>query len=593
MAEKTSKPSAKTEIAPPVKVIELGAAVSVKELADSLDTNPVEVIKALMRKGIMANINQVIDFEVAKGIVEAAGFEAKLKILKKSAAKKVSPAKEKLSNFPLRPPVVTIMGHVDHGKTRLLDAIRSTNVMEKEAGGITQHIGAYQVEIKGQKITFLDTPGHEAFTAMRARGAQATDITILVVAADDGVMPQTLEALDHAKAAGVPIILAINKMDKPEANPDRVKQQLAEAGLVVEEWGGDTLAIPTSAREKKGINELLEAVLLIAELEDLRADPNQPANGVVIEAEMDKTKGPMATVLVQSGTLKLGDTVVAGNTWGRVKAMFNDVGKRIKKAEPSTPVALLGMENVPQVGDKIIAVATEKQARDMVNENSQVIRKINAVSLTNVYDQVSKGNIKELNIILKTDVQGSLEPIKDSLEKLGTDKIKININRSGVGNITESDVMLAMASGGLIIGFSTGIETNAQRLADAEDIDIRHYDIIYKLVEDVEKALQGLLEPTLKEVIDGRAEVRAVFESTKKLSIAGCMVLEGKLTKNSQVRLLRGGEVIVDAPSNSLRRFKDDVKEVVAGYECGVGLKDFNEFQKSDILEFYHKEKSR
>jgi translation initiation factor IF-2 len=584
---KASKPSEAK-----VKVIEVPHSVSVRQLADLMQVSAIDIIKQLMRSGIFANINQVIDYEAAAKVVAALGYEAQLKPLVTDAgSRRYRPQEEELGGLKLRPPVVTIMGHVDHGKTRLLDAIRRTNVMDTEAGGITQHIGAYQVEIKGQKITFLDTPGHEAFTAMRARGAQVTDVTILVVAADDGVMPQTLEAIDHARAAGVPIVVAINKIDKPDANPDLVKQQLADAGLVIEEWGGDVVCVAISAKEKKGINNLLENLLVVAEMEELKADPSRLAVGVVVEAEMDKSKGPLATVLIQTGTLKVGDTVVVGGTWGRVRAMFNDVGKRVRKAEPSTPVEILGLGSVPQVGDILNVVAGEQQARALIQKHRQE-KQPGAVSLDNLYDQISTGQVKELDVVLKVDVQGSLEPITASLEKLSTDEVKVRIIHSGSGNITESDVMLAVASKGLVIGFGTGIEAGARRMADAEGIDIRLYDVIYNLVDDVEKALKGMLEPHYVDVIEARAEVRAVFPSGKKGKVAGVMVTEGKISRGASVRVRRGDQVLHESVIESLRRFKDDVTEVTAGYECGVGIRDFNAFEVGDTLEFFRKEKA-
>jgi len=480
------------------------------------------------------------------------------------------------------------MGHVDHGKTRLLDAIRKSNVMETEAGGITQHIGAYQVEVKGQKITFLDTPGHEAFTAMRARGAQVTDVTVLVVAADDGIMPQTLEAIDHARAAGVPIVVAINKIDKENANPDRVKQQLADAGLVVEEWGGDVIAVPTSAKELRGIDEILESILLVSEMEELTANPNQPASGTVIEASMDKTKGPMATVLVQQGTLRLGDTVVVGSSWGRVKAMFNYQGKHLRKAEPSTPAQILGLDIVPQVGDTLITVINEHKARELIDKRrSETQAATRAIRLSNLFDQINTGRVKELNIILKVDVQGSIEPIKTSLERLSSEENKVRVIHSATGNVTESDVMLAIASKGLIIGFNTGTEAGARRLADVEDIDIQHFNIIYDLADSVAKALKGMLEPILVEVVQGMAEVRSVFNVGKKSKVAGVYVKEGKVTRGAKVRVKRGKETIVDSVVNSLKRFKEDVTEVTSDYECGVGVEGFDDYKIGDLLEFY------
>ncbi len=582
------------------KVVEIPHNVSVRQLSEMLKVTVVDIIKQLMRNGIMANINQVIDFEGAEKVAAFYGYKAQLKTqtARKSASVISEIKKQQLltteTNLKPRPPVITIMGHVDHGKTRLLDAIRKTNVMDTEAGGITQHIGAYQVEINGQKITFLDTPGHEAFTAMRARGAQVTDVTVLVVAADDGVQPQTLEAISHAKAAGVPIVVAINKIDKPEANPDFVKQQLAEAGLVVEEWGGDVIAVGTSAKAREGIQELLENLLLVAEMENLRADPTLPAKGVVIEAEMDKSKGPLTTVLIHDGTLKPGDMVVIGNTWGRVRAMFNDSGKQVRKAKPSTPVVLLGMHEVPQVGDTMTVVSDEKQARILAEENRREAAAVaKAANLTNLLDQVNAGKVKELNIIMKADVQGSVEPIKDSIERLQTDKVQVKLVHSGAGNVTETDVMLAVASQGLVVAFNTGIDVGAQRMADAEGVDIRNYKIIYDLIDDVEKALKGMLEPEYIEVIDGHAEVREVFSAGKKGGVAGSYVLDGKIKRGAKVRLKRGNKIVTDTAISSLRRFKDDVKEVATGYECGITLDNYDKFQVGDIFECYSLERSK
>jgi translation initiation factor IF-2 len=601
VVEKAAKESA----APKVPVMELPRSISVRQLAELLQVDSILVIKQLMRNGIMANINQIIGFETASPIVSAFGFKPHLKPLKDqqmaTAAEESKKTKRRYgkedANLLPRPPVVTVMGHVDHGKTKLLDAIRQTNVVDSEAGGITQHIGAYQATIEGQKITFLDTPGHEAFTAMRAHGANITDITILVVAADDGVMPQTVEAINHARAAGVPIVVAINKIDKENADPNRVKQQLADAGLVVEDWGGDIVSVEISAKEKRGIEDLLESVLLVAEMEELKANPNQAAAGVVIEAEKDKTMGPLATVLIQSGTLKEGDTVVVGGTWGRVRAMFNDMGKRIRKAEPSTPTEILGLDDVPQVGDNLAAVVDERHAQavlarrraEMEQESARAARPVN---LDNLYDQISTGKVKELNVILKTDVQGSLEPIRTSLERLGMDEVKVRIIHSATGNINESDVMLAAASNGLIIGFNVTATEGARHLASSSGVSIRYYNIIYNLVDDIEKALKGMLEPTYVEVIDGRATVQAVFPAGKGSKVAGVMVNEGKITRNASVRVRRGKQVVADATVSSLKRFKDDVREVAAGYECGVGIKDFNDFQVGDFLEFYRMERA-
>jgi translation initiation factor IF-2 len=563
-----------------------------------LKSTPIDIIKQLMRQGLMANINQVIDYEMAAKVAGGMGFDVHPQAQEARKASVISEIKkqqqmsEESGNLKPRPPVVTIMGHVDHGKTRILDAIRQSNVMEGEAGGITQHIGAYQVEVKGQKITFLDTPGHEAFTAMRARGAQVTDITVLVVAADDGVMPQTLEAIAHAKAAGVPIIVAINKMDKPGVNPDVVKKQLAEAGLVVEEWGGETIAVPTSAKTGQGIEDLLENILLVAEMENLRANPAVAAKGVVIEARMDKTKGPLATILVHDGTLRTGDMVVVGTTSGKVKAMFNDAGKQLRKAGPATPVVVLGLHNVPQVGDTVNVATSERQARTLEEEHLKEAAQVaKPVSLSNIFDQINTGQVKELPIVLKVDVQGSMEPIKDSLERLSTSEVKVNIVHAASGNVNENDVNLAIASKGIVIAFNTGVESNAQKLADSESIDIRPYRIIYELIDDVERALKGLREPEFKEVIDGRAQVKEVFPGAKKTQIAGLYVIEGKIRRDSQVRVKRGEKTIADTTLLSLRRFKENVREVATGYECGIGLNNFSSFQVADILEFYRKEK--
>ena len=579
--------------------VEIPANLGVRQLADLLQTSEIDIIKKLMRNGIMANINQVVNYEVAAAIAADLGYQPcpQPQAIRKpggaiSGLKKRQGLRGKeLKGLELRPPVVTIMGHVNHGKTRLLDAIRQTNVMEAEAGGITQHIGAYQVEVNGKKVTFLDTPGHEAFTAMRARGAQVTDIVILVVAVDDGVMPQTLEAIDHARAAGVPIVVALNKIDKHGVNIEVAKQQLADAGLVVEEWGGDTVCVPISAKEKTGIHELLENLLLIAEMEELKANPAQPALGVVVEAKLDKTKGPLATVLINDGTLRLGDTIVGGTTWGRVKAMFNDMGKRVRKAEPATPVEILGLGSVPQVGDTLQAVSDESQAHKLIEKRlKKKQQEPRAVNLSNLYDQINTGRVKELNIILKVDVQGSIEPIKGSLEELGTEEVQVRVIHSGTGNVTESDVMLATASKGIIIGFGISAGPGARRLAEIEGVSTRSYDVIYDLINDVSSALKGMLEPSYVEVIEGRTEVRDVFSAGRKEKVAGAYVTEGRVSRGASVRLRRGEQVVCESTVSSLRRFKDDVKEVATGYECGVGIKDFNDFQVGDILEFFKTE---
>jgi len=571
----------------------LPAALTVKQLADLMGTSAVDVIKQLMRHGVMANINQAIDFDTAATIAKVYGFEAKKQpVTTQAKPSAVSRGTGKL--YP-RPPVITIMGHVDHGKTSLLDAIRQSNIIASEAGAITQHIGAYQVEVNGKKITFLDTPGHEAFTAMRARGARSTDIAILLVAADDGVMPQTTEAINHARAAEVPIVVAINKIDKPNANPDRVKQQLADSGLLIEEWGGDIICVPISAKKKQGIEELLENLLLLADILELKAEADCPAQGVVIEAKLDKTKGPLATLLVQKGTLKIGDTLVIGDTRGRVKAMFSDTGKQLKKAGPATPVEVLGLNAPPQAGHIFEVVATEREAKALLQKHEATQYGIatagRTLTLSDLSSQISAGSIKDLNIILKTDVQGSIEPIKDSLEKLSDEKIRVRVIHSGTGSITESDVLLAMASKGIIVGFNSRPESGAQRLAEAEGVSIRHYNVIYDIVNDVEKALKGMLEPVIAEVVDGQAEVIAIFESTKKVKIAGVMIKEGKARRDSMVRVIRQGEVIRESRIHSLRRFKEDAKEVATGMECGVKIEHFSDFQVGDILQFYRQEK--
>lgn len=587
------------------RLVEIPRAVSVKELSEILSISPVEVIKDLMKNGVMASINQVVDYDTAAIVATDLGYEVQEKAIVETAEVSLPQdmgalkrlIEEDTGVLKSRPPVVTIMGHVDHGKTSLLDAIRQTNVTAMEAGGITQHIGAYQVEIHGQKITFLDTPGHEAFTAMRARGAQVTDIAILVVAADDGVMPQTKEAIDHARAAGVPIVVALNKVDKPNANPDRVKQELAEHGLVPEDWGGDTICVSVSAKRKEGIEDLLENLLLVAEVADLKANYNRPAIGSVVEAELDKNKGPLATVLVRTGNMKVGDFAVVGETYGRIKAMFSDLGKRVKKAEPSMPVEVLGLNSVPQAGDPLEVVPDEKTAKAHVSERVRaregavgVLHR--AVTLEDVFREIKEGNIKELNLILKTDVQGSVEPIKNSVEKLSTNEVKVHFVHTGPGSITESDVMLAVASKAIIIGFNARLEPGAKRLADTERADIRLYDVIYKLVEDVQMALAGMLEPKYVEVHDGTCEVRQVFKIGRHAAVAGSFVKEGKATRGATVRVMRNGTMVFSGPLSSLKRFKDDAREVATGYECGIGIEGFADYEVGDLIEFYRKEKA-
>ncbi len=580
-------------------ILELPKTISVRQLAEMLDASAVDIIKTLMKQGIMANINQVIEYDAAVKVAEAYGFTVTQQSIAESKASVISEIKKRQhegpqGNLKSRPPVVTIMGHVDHGKTSILDAIRSSRVTEGEAGGITQHIGAYQVEINGQKITFLDTPGHEAFTAMRARGAQVTDITVLVVAADDGVMPQTIESIAHAKAAQVPIVVAINKIDKAGANPDNVKKQLADHGLVVEEWGGDSIACNVSGKTHVGITELLENILLVAEMEDLKCDPTLPAKGVVIEATMDKTKGAMSTILIHDGTLKLGDIVVAGSVYGKVKAMYNDMGKQIRKATPAMPVAVLGLSGMPNVGDTVTVVSSDKAAREMVEEHIAESTNKDAsftVSLATLYDQISSGKVKELPIIFKADVQGSVEPIKESLERLTTEEVKVNIVHAATGNVTESDINLAVASQGLILAFNTGIEPNAARVASSSGVDIKTYSVIYDMIDDVEKAMKGLREPELVEQVDGAAVVKAVFPGNKKNQVAGCQVMSGKIKRSNQVRVKRGEKVLTTSTISSLRRFKDNVTEVNTGLECGIGVDGFGDFAPGDVIEAFHLEK--
>jgi translation initiation factor IF-2 len=575
--------------------VELPASITVKQLADLVKVEPTRVIKQLMRKGIMASVNETIDFETASVTAADFGYDAKAARERKAEpalqeggkGKGKGKVKGKLS---VRPPVVTVMGHVDHGKTTLLDAIRKTNVTAREAGAITQHIGAYQTLVDGRKITFLDTPGHEAFTAMRARGAQATDIVTLVVAADDGVMPQTVEAIDHAKAAKVPIVVALNKIDKPDANPERVKQQLGDLGLVVEEWGGDTVCVPISAKQGQGISDLLENLFLVADILELKADPDTAAEGVIIEARLDKTKGPLATLLVQRGTLKRGDVVVAGSAWGKIRAMFDDQGKQVHKAEPSTPVEVLGLNEVTASGDRFVVLPDEHEARSIV-EKQKYARPRLALSLSALSTQISDGRIKELNIVLKTDVEGSIEPIRTSIEKLGTQKTKARVIHAASGPIAESDVLLASASKGIIIGFNAPTSPGAMQMADAEGVGIHHYDVIYKLLEDMDRTLKGMLEPTYAEVLSGRVEVRAVFPRGKLGKIAGAYVMEGKVLRDAQVKILRKNKVVCESRVASLKRFKEDVSEVSAGLECGLGVEGTADFQIGDVIEFYRKER--
>lgn len=574
-----------------VRSVTIPDKLTVKQLAEILGLGVPEVIKKLMDNSIIATINQIIDHDTAAIVASDLGCEVR-------EAEKTSESIKQAEGEVLkpRPPVVTVMGHVDHGKTSLLDAIRKTNVAAGERGGITQHIGAYQIEIDGKKITFLDTPGHEAFTAMRARGVQVTDIAVIVVAADDGVMPQTIEAINHARAANVPIIIALNKIDKLDANPEKVKKQLSELGLIIEEWGGDIICVPVSAKKVNGIPELLENLLLVAEIADLKAAPEGPARGAIIEAKLDKAKGVMATALVQKGVLKVGDVLVAGEAFGKVKAMFNEDGKRLKNIGPATPAGILGLSSLPQAGDTFQVVPDERHARAIIGRKEAekkvevVVPKL--VSLDDLFLKMSEGKLKELNVVLKTDVQGSIEPIKESLEKLTTEKIKLKVIHSGAGSITESDINLAYVSKGVVIGFNSRLEPGAKKLAETLGVDVRNYDIIYNLVEDMRLALKGMLEPTFVEVIEGNAQVIAIFSVSKIGKVAGVRVSQGKASRDARVRVLRQGKKLSDGEVASLRRFKDDVKECSAGLECGVGVKDFNDFQIGDVLEFYRIQRS-
>ncbi|MFX4260883.1 translation initiation factor IF-2 [Pelotomaculum propionicicum] len=585
-AQKPAKPIEK-------KPVVLGESVTVQELALKVHKSPAELIKKLIQLGVLATINQEIDTDTATILAGEFGYEVEIKLPVDLEAVLMQEPEDDPELLQHRASVVTVMGHVDHGKTSLLDAIRETNVIATEAGGITQHIGAYQVEHNGKKITFIDTPGHEAFTAMRARGAQVTDIAILVVAADDGVMPQTVEAINHAKDAKVPIIVAINKIDKPGANPDKVKQELTEHGLVSEEWGGDTICVNVSAVNKQGIKELLEMILLVAEMGELKANVNRPARGTVIEAELDKGRGPVASVLVQNGSLNVGDTVIAGAAVGRVRAMMDDKGRRIKKAGPSTPVEVIGFSEVPAAGDIFIVTEDEKLARSIASRRQtrrrdEELKTTNKVSLEDLFKHIQEGQIKELGIIVKADVQGSVEALRQALERLNTGEVKVNIIHGGVGAIRETDVMFASASNAIIIGFNVRPDVNARKAAENEKVDIRLYRVIYDAIEDVKAAMSGLLEPEYREVMLGRAEIRKVFKASRIGTIAGCYVVEGKIERDAGVRVVRDGIVVYEGKLDSLKRFKDDVKEVLQGYECGLAMEKFNEIQEGDVIEAFN-----
>jgi translation initiation factor IF-2 len=590
---KTSKKTEVTVPKPIKRIIRIAEVITVADLAKRMGVKGGELIKKLMDMGVLVNINQVIDADVASLVSGEFGYEVeKVSLERQELLERKEDLPEQL--IP-RPPVVTIMGHVDHGKTMLLDAIRKTNVVSGEAGGITQHIGAYDVQLDNGHVVFIDTPGHEAFTAMRARGAQVTDVVVLVVAADDGVMPQTKEAIDHARAAKVPIVAAINKIDKPNANPDKVKKDLADYGLVPEQWGGNTLFAEVSAKQKAGIKELLESILLQAEVLELKANPDKPARGIIIEAKLDKGRGPVATVLVQEGTLKAGDVFVAGSHYGRVRAMLNDKGQKMEGARPSVPVEVVGFTDVPEAGDPFIVVSEERMAKQISLYRQEKIRekelsKLSKVSLEELYDKIKKGEIKELNVIIKADVQGSIEAVKEALKKISTDAVKVNLIHDAVGGITETDVNLAAASNAIIIGFNVRPGPKAQSLAEQEQVDLRTYSIIYDAIDDVRKALEGLLEPTYKEHVLGRAQVIQVFNIRKVGTVAGSVILDGKVVRGSHARILRDNVVIYDSRIASLRRFKDDMKECTQGLECGIGVENFNDVKLGDIIESYEME---
>ncbi|MFS0763203.1 MULTISPECIES: translation initiation factor IF-2 [Peribacillus] len=567
-------------------------SLTVMELGKKLHREPSEIIKKLFMLGVMATINQTLEKDAIELICAEYGVVAEEEIRVDLTDLESLVTEDASEDLIERPAVVTIMGHVDHGKTTLLDSIRHTKVTEGEAGGITQHIGAYQVKVNDKKITFLDTPGHAAFTTMRARGAQVTDITILVVAADDGVMPQTIEAINHAKAAEVPIIVAVNKMDKEAANPDRVMQELTEHGLVSEAWGGDTIFVPISAKNGEGIDSLLEMILLVSEVEEYKANPSRKANGTVIEARLDKGRGSVATLLVQNGTLKIGDPIVIGNTFGRVRAMVNDLGRRVKDAGPSTPVEITGLNEVPQAGDRFIVFEDEKTARQVgeVRAQRQLASQRNEksrVTLDTLFEQMKEGEIKELNIILKADVQGSAEAVAASLNKIEVEGAKVKIIHTGVGAITESDIILATASNAIVIGFNVRPDVNAKRAAESENVDVRLHRIIYKAIEEIESAMKGMLDPEFEEKIIGQAEVRTTFKVSKVGTIAGSYVTEGKITRDSGIRLIRQGVVIFEGEIDALKRFKDDVKEVATNYECGITIKNYNDLKEGDVIEAY------
>ncbi len=578
------------------QTFEIPEILTVGELADVLDISATEIIKTLMLAGTMVSINQEIDFETAAIVAAELGFEVEAIKIEDVVSKILEEYDEEESENEIpRPPVVTVMGHVDHGKTSLLDRIRKANVIAGEAGGITQHIGAYTVNINNHAITVIDTPGHEAFTAMRSRGAQITDIAVLVVAADDGVMPQTVEAINHAKAAGVPILVAINKIDKPGADPERVKQELTKYNLVVEEWGGETIAVNVSAKTGEGIDSLLEMIIMMSEMEELTADPGREARGSVIESQIKRGKGAVATLLVQQGTLHVGDSIISGTTYGKIRTMIDDKGKRLKKAGPSTPVEISGLSDIPVAGDDFIVLENEKEARQLAEKRKEMQKgerqRRSNISLDDLFSQIQDGNIQDVNIIIKADVQGSIEAIKQSLEKLDNEAVRLNIIHGAVGAINETDVMLAATSNAIVIGFNVRPDKNAIKLAETEEVDIRLYRVIYDAVEDIKKAMEGMLAPEFREKIMGNAEIREVFKIPSIGTIAGCYITEGKINRNDDVRIIRDGIVILEGKIASLRRFKDDVKEVNTGYECGIGIEKYNDLKVGDNIEAFTMEK--
>jgi translation initiation factor IF-2 len=586
-----------------LKSVEVPEFTTVRDLAAILDVSPIDVIKELMNNGIMATINQQIDFDTSAIVAEEMGFVAHLPVIQQEIEEEEESlplmarllADENPEDLESRPPVVTMLGHVDHGKTSLLDVIRNTSVQEGEVGGITQHIGAYQVLHDGRRITFLDTPGHEAFTAMRARGAQGADIAVLVVAADDGVMPQTREAISHARAAHVPIVVALNKIDKDNANPELVKQQLADEGLLVEDWGGEVICVSVSAKMEIGLDDLLDNILLVSEVNEFKANPNRPAVGVVVEGEMNRTRGPTATILIHNGTLNTGDSFVVGEVHGHVRAMFDHHGKRIESAPPSTPVRIMGLDGVPNAGDRFEVVKDDKTARQIAlgraAKREEAVIQTPEITLESLFAQYQAGATQELNVILKADVQGSIEPIVQSIEDLSTDEIKVNVLHSGTGNISESDILLAIASRAIVIGFNVVADTAARRQAESEGIEIRYYNLIYQIINDVQKALSGMLEPKYAPVVTGRAEVRAVFRISRVGQVAGCYITDGSIVRNSRARVLRDDQEIFNGELLSLKRFQEDVPEVRTGYECGIGLVGFEGFAEGDVIEGYRLER--